>query len=193
MLNVLQALLKHDKPMHRKAGITPHLRHVPAYLKDPAAVMAAQKAAAGAAAAAAAQRRPKDKTTKGSKRQQKRLDPLKAAGETAAAGMAGVPASAALTAGAAGAAQPAANALAGSVFKRAPKKGGSAVDEELTEIEQRALTNPIKLSKAKVLAGVGGAALKAKVLGPKVAAMAANKHNVKKTRPTMGAGAKRRR
>lgn len=186
----VQALLKHDKPMHRKAGNAPHLRHVPAYLKDPAAVAAAQAAAQAAAAVAAAQRQPKQKGPKYKK--QKRQDPLKAA---AAAGDAAP--SAASTAGAAAtkpAAAPAAAASA-SVFMRAPKKGGSAADEELTELEKKALANPIKLSKAKVLAGVGGATLKAKVLGPKVGAleMGANKHNVKKVRPTMGAGAKRRR
>lgn len=184
--------MKHDKPMHRKAGNAPHLRHVPAYLKDPAAVAAAQAAAQAAAAVAAAQRRPKQKGPK-SKRQKKQ-DPLKAAAATAAPGdnSAPTPAAAALPVAAA-AAKPA--AVAGSVFMRAPKKGGSAVDEELTEIEKRALAKPLKLSKAKILAGVGGAALKAKVLGPKVAALeaGANKHNVKKIRPTMGAGAKRRR
>jgi hypothetical protein len=77
---------------------------------------------------------------------------------------------------------------------RAPKKGGSAVDEELTELEKRAFAKPQKPSKAKALAGVGGPAFKAKVLGKKVAALAgAGKHNVKKIRPTMGAGAKKRR
>eukprot|EP00775_Hariotina_reticulata_P003974 gene3974-4227_t len=77
--------------------------------------------------------------------------------------------------------------------ERALLKHDKPMHRKLTAIERRALTNPIKPSKAKVLAGVGGAALKAKVLGPTVAAMAANKHNVKKIRPTMGAGAKRRR
>jgi hypothetical protein len=78
---------------------------------------------------------------------------------------------------------------------RAPKKGGSAVDEELTELEKRALAKPMKPSKQKALAGVGGPAFKVQVLGKKLAAMAAGagKHNVKKIRPTMGAGAKKRR
>jgi hypothetical protein len=78
---------------------------------------------------------------------------------------------------------------------KAAKKSGSAADEELTEIERRALANPLKPSKARVLQGIGGAAAKAKVLGPKVAALAqgANKHNVRTIRPKMGAGAKNRR
>lgn len=177
--------MKHDKPMHRKAGNAPHLKHVPAYLKDPAAVAAAEAAAAAAAAVAAAQRMPKVKGPRA--KRQKRADPLKAVGDASAAAVPPTTAAAA--------AAPAAVAAAGAVFMRAPKKGGSAADEELTELEKRALAKPIKPSKAKVLAGVGGAALKAKVLGPKVAALAqgANKHNVKKIRPTMGAGAKRRR
>lgn len=182
---VLQALLKHDKPMHRKAGNAPHLKHVPAYLKDPAAVAAAQAAAAAAAAVAAAQRRPKQKGPKN--KRVKRADPLKAVGDAAAAApaAAGAP-------GAAAAAPPA--AAAGGVFMRAPKKGGSAVDEELTELEKRALAKPLKPSKAKALAGVGGPAYKAQAQGKKVAAVAAGgKYNVKKVRPTMGAGAKSRR
>jgi hypothetical protein len=78
---------------------------------------------------------------------------------------------------------------------KASKKGGSAADEELTELEKRAFAKPMKLSKAKVLQGVGGAALREKVLGSKVAALAAgaNKRNVRAVRPKMGAGAKRRR
>jgi ATP-dependent RNA helicase DDX56/DBP9 len=189
LLSFLQSLLKHDKPMHRKAGNAPHLKHVPAYLKDPAAVAAAQAAAAAAAAVAAAQRRPKQKGPK-SKRP-KRADPLKAAVGDAAPSTAGAAAAAA----AAPVAAPAAVAAAGGVFMRAPKKGGSAVDEELTELEKRALAKPMKPSKAKALAGVGGPAFKAQVLGKKVAALAAGagKHNVKKIRPTMGAGAKKRR
>uniref|UniRef100_A0A383WG42 RNA helicase n=1 Tax=Tetradesmus obliquus TaxID=3088 RepID=A0A383WG42_TETOB len=180
-----RALLKHDKPMHRKAGNAPHLKHVPAYLKDPAAVAAAQAAAAAAAAVAAAQRRPKQKGPKN--KRVKRADPLKAVGDAAAAApaAAGAP-------GAAAAAPPA--AAAGGVFMRAPKKGGSAVDEELTELEKRALAKPLKPSKAKALAGVGGPAYKAQAQGKKVAAVAAGgKYNVKKVRPTMGAGAKSRR
>jgi hypothetical protein len=184
--------------MHRKAGNAPHLKHVPAYLKDPAAVAAAQAAAAAAAAVAAAQRRPKQKGPK-SKRV-KRADPLKAIGDAAAAAgasgtAAAVPAAAPAPAPAAAPAAAEAAAAAGGVFMRAPKKGGSAVDEELTELEKRALAKPMKPSKAKALAGVGGPAFKAQVLGKKVAALAAGagKHNVKKIRPTMGAGAKKRR
>lgn len=185
--------MKHDKPMHRKAGNAPHLRHVPAYLKDPAAVAAAKAAAEAAAAVAAAQRQPKQKGLKN--KRQKRQDPLKAAAAAGGDGITAAGPAAAASAGAAAAKPPAAAASGGSVFMRAPKRGGSAADEELTELEKKALANPMKLSKAKVLAGMGGAALKAKVLGPKVAAleMGANKHNVKKIRPTMGAGAKRRR
>ncbi|KAF8061904.1 RH16 [Scenedesmus sp. PABB004] len=172
-----RALLKHDKPMHRKAGNAPHLRHVPAYLRDPAALAAPAAAAAGAAAAAAAARAPKAPKAK----RPKRADPLKAAaGGAGAAGAAPAPAAAAAAAGGAG-------------FVRAPKRGGGGADEELTELERRALARPLKPSRAKALAGVGGAAARAKALGPKVAAMAANKHNVKTVRPKMGAGAKARR
>lgn len=32
-----QKLLRHDKPLH-KTGQAPHLKHIPAYLRDPAMV-----------------------------------------------------------------------------------------------------------------------------------------------------------
>lgn len=174
--------------MHRKSGNAPHLRHVPAYLKDPAALAAAHAAAQAAAVVAAAQRRPKQKGRKNNR--PRRQDPLKTA---AAADGAQPPAAPAIAAPAAPAT--AKQSVGGMVFMRAPRKGGSAADQELTELEKRALAAPLRPSKAQVLAGVGGAALKAKILGPKVAAlqMGAHKHNVKKIRPTMGAGAKRRR
>jgi hypothetical protein len=194
----VQALLQHDKPMHRKGGHVPHLRHLPAYLRDPT-TNANELAAAGAAAAAAAQRQPKQKGPKAKKQKAGAAaqDPLKAAaiaGGTAAAAAAAA-AGGGSTAAAAAAAAAAAGGAAGSVFVKAAKKSGSAVDEELTELERRAIANPLKLSKAKVLAGVGGAAVQAKVLGTKAAALAqgAFKRNVKAVRPTMGAGAKRRR
>jgi len=188
-------LLKHDKPMHRKAGHIPHLRHLPAYLRDPA-VVANEVAAAGAAAAAAAQRQPKQKGPKAKKHKAAAAaqDPLKAAAGAGAAG-GGSSAAAAAGGGSTGAAAAAAG-VSGGVFMKAAKKGGSAADEELTELERRALAKPLKPSKAQVLQGVGGAALKAKVLGPKVAAalaQGANKRNVRTGRPKMGAGAKRRR
>jgi hypothetical protein len=190
---VLQTLLKHDKPMHRKGGHVPHLRHLPAYLRDPT-TNANELAAAGAAAAAAAQRQPKQKGPKAKKQAAAGAaqDPLKAA--AGAAGTAAAPAPGGGSTAAAAAAA-AAGGLAGSVFVKAAKKSGSAVDEELTELERRAIANPLKLSKAKVLAGVGGAAVQAKVLGTKAAALAqgAFKRNVKAVRPTTGAGAKRRR
>ena len=68
---------------------------------------------------------------------------------------------------------------------RAPKKGGGQ-GEELTEIEKRAFANPIKPSKAKSLAM--GLEKPARPLGGPGA-----KGNVRKVRPTMGAGAKRPR
>jgi hypothetical protein len=71
-------------------------------------------------------------------------------------------------------------------------KRGSGVDEELTEMEKRAAANPLKPSKARVLQGVGGPQLQAKVLGAKVAALAqgAGKRNVRAARPKTGAGAR---
>jgi hypothetical protein len=73
---------------------------------------------------------------------------------------------------------------AGGGFMRAPKRGGGQ-GEELTEMEKRALANPIKPSKAKALAL--GLEKPARPLtgGPR--------GNVRKVRPTMGAGAKRPR
>lgn len=194
-----QALLKHDKPMHRKAGHVPHLRHLPAYLRDLTGSNPNEVAAAGAAAVAAAQRRPKQKGPKAKKHKAQAAagaagpqDPLKAAAGGGAAGGRG---------GGSGSSGPAAAAalpssVSGGVFMKAAKKGGSAADEQLTELEKRAFANPLKPSKARVLQGVGGAAFQAKVLGPKVAALAQgahNKHNVRAVRPKMGAGAKRRR
>ena len=81
------------------------------------------------------------------------------------------------------------------MFVKAAKKSGSAADEELTDLERKAIANPLKLSKARILQGVGGAALQAKVLGTKAQASAQGqlKRNVRAVRPTMGAGAKRRR
>lgn len=176
--------------MHRKAGHTPHLRHVPAYLRDPSAT-AQELAAAGLDAVVAAQRQPKQKGPK-AKRHKAAADPLKAAGGGGAAGGAGTRAGAAAAAAAAAAAPPAA-APGGGVFMRAAK-GGSGIDQELTELEKRAMANPLKPSKARVLQGVGGPQLQAKLLGPKAAAaLAAPKFNVRAVRPKMGAGAKRRR
>jgi hypothetical protein len=73
---------------------------------------------------------------------------------------------------------------------KAPKKGGSHGDE-LTELEKRALANPIKPSKAQAAAyGLD------RVLGINISKGGKGsqvKHNVRKVRPTMGAGAKRPR
>jgi hypothetical protein len=81
--------------------------------------------------------------------------------------------------------------VGGGIFMKAPKKGGSHV-EELTELEKKALANPIKPTKAQAAAyGLDRVLGSSAGKGGKGHSQA--KHNVRKVRPTMGAGAKRPR
>ncbi|KAI8466490.1 MAG: P-loop containing nucleoside triphosphate hydrolase protein [Monoraphidium minutum] len=71
-----QALLRHDKPIHRKQlqGMG-HLKHVPAYLKDPAAAAAGPRSSVGGARGGAGPRAPPPP-----KKRARKEDPLKAIG-----------------------------------------------------------------------------------------------------------------
>ncbi|KAG2439321.1 hypothetical protein HXX76_004680 [Chlamydomonas incerta] len=113
-----KALLRHDKPL-AAAPAAAHLKHMPAYLKDPTLITEASEVGGRrqrAQMSAAKKRRLKSGMARGPAG-----DPLKAAGGGAAA------------AGAVAAAEKA------SVFVRAPKKGTSHLNEEMTEMEKRAL------------------------------------------------------
>ncbi|GFR43951.1 hypothetical protein Agub_g5092, partial [Astrephomene gubernaculifera] len=111
-----KALLRHDKPL-AAAPAAAHLKHLPAYLKDPALIT--ERSETGnkgrAPLPASKKRRLHAGMAKGPAG-----DPLKALGSGAGAG--------------AGAGAP-----SGSVFVRAPKKGASHLNEELTEMEKRAM------------------------------------------------------
>ncbi|KXZ52784.1 hypothetical protein GPECTOR_8g172 [Gonium pectorale] len=101
-----KALLRHDKPL-AAAPAAPHLRHLPAYLKDPTLIAERSETGnKGRGPLPAAKRR---KLTAGLAKGPAG-DPLKAAGSAG-----------------------------GSVFVRAPKKGTSHLNEELTEMEKKAM------------------------------------------------------
>ena len=113
-----KALLRHDKPL-AAAPAAAHLKHMPAYLKDPSLITEASEVGGRrqrAQMSAAKKRRLHSGMARGPAG-----DPLKAAG------------------GGGGAAGGAAAVENASVFVRAPKKGTSHLNEEMTEMEKRAL------------------------------------------------------
>ncbi|GBF89331.1 DEAD-box ATP-dependent RNA helicase [Raphidocelis subcapitata] len=70
------SLLRHDKPIHRKQlDALSHLKHVPAYLKDPSLAGGASATGGGAAAAAAAAQQQQQR-----QKRPRKEDPLKAIG-----------------------------------------------------------------------------------------------------------------
>ncbi|KAG2498899.1 hypothetical protein HYH03_003090 [Edaphochlamys debaryana] len=102
-----KVLLRHDKPL-ASAPAASHLKHLPAYLKDPSLITQRSETGSGRGhkgqMSAAKKRRLNAGMAKGPSG-----DPLKAAG------------------------------TGGSVFLRAPKKGESHLNEELTDMEKRAM------------------------------------------------------
>lgn len=108
-------LLRHDKPL-AAAPAASHLKHLPAYLKDPSLIT--ERSETGSRGPGALPKGKKRKLAAG------QGDPLKAAG--AGAGGEG-----------------------GSVFVRAPKKGTSHLNEELTEMEKRAMEAAKKEAKKR--------------------------------------------
>ncbi|KAG2453496.1 hypothetical protein HYH02_001716 [Chlamydomonas schloesseri] len=112
-----KVLLRHDKPL-AAAPAAPHLKHMPAYLKDPTLITEASEV--GGRRQRAQMSAAKKRRLAAGMRKGPAGDPLKAAGSGGGAAGAGAVENA-------------------SVFVRAPKKGTSHLNEEMTEMEKRAL------------------------------------------------------